>query len=122
MRQAAEGPCPLEAAQEGEIRCSAIQLLGSKWNRIVLVVLGSWILAWPLIQQGASSDVLAPAVSLRSRLVGQAAIAEVGRNGRAVAAFDARTGALQPRQPSIEALIPAGGLASNGAKRDGYRD
>ena len=84
---------------------------------MALTVLGSWIHAWPLIQRGASSEVLAPAVSLRSRLVGQASIAEVGRNGRTVAAFDARTGALQPRQPSIKALIPAGGLASNWAKR-----
>ena len=62
------------------------------------------------------------AAALPRRLIGQAAITEVGRNGLAVAAFDARTGALQPRQPSIEALIPARGLASNGAKREGYRD
>ena len=40
----------------------ALQLLGSKWNRMVLVVLGSWIHACLLIQQGASSDVLASAV------------------------------------------------------------
>jgi hypothetical protein len=39
----------------------ALQLLGSRWNRMVLAVLGSWIHAWPLIRQGASSDVLAPA-------------------------------------------------------------
>ena len=89
---------------------------------MVLAVFGSWIHAWPLIQQSTSSDVLAPSVSLRSRLVGQAAIAEVGRNGREVTALDAGTGSLQPRQPSIEALIPARGLASNGSKRKGYRD
>lgn len=40
----------------------ALQLLGSKWNRIVLVVLGSCIHACLLIELGASSDVLALAV------------------------------------------------------------
>ena len=55
---------------------------------------------------GASFCVPAAAVFLPSRLVGEAAIAEIRRNCHAVDAFDAWTGALQPRQPTIKALIP----------------
>ena len=66
---------------------------------------------------GTSFDVLAPSVSLPRRFVGQASIAEVGRNSRAVTILDAGTGALQPCQPSVVALVPPVGLASDGAKR-----
>lgn len=74
---------------------------------MVLAVLVSLIHVWP---------------PLPSRFVGQPAIAEVGRNGSAVAAFDAGTAALQPRQPSVVALVPPIGLTGNRAKRYGDRD
>ena len=67
---------------------------------MVLAVLGSWIQAWPLIQQGVSTDVLAPSVSQPRRFIQNPSIAELGRNSRAVTALDDGAGALKPRQPS----------------------
>ena len=61
-------------------------------------------------------------ISLPSRSVGQPSIAEVGCNGRAVAALDAGTAALQPCQPSVVALVPPCGLLSDGSKRHRNRD